>query len=62
MHLKSHQQMAEQQEGRKEPRVLQWQGPQPLPPIPNINYAIFILKQCVVHKDAVAVVSRVDSL
>lgn len=39
-----------------EPRVLRWQGPHPLPEIPNKNFEVFMLEEMVRHGDAVALI------
>lgn len=41
-----------------EPRILTWDGPRPLPPIPDTNYAVFLLELMAAYGDTVAVVSH----
>ncbi|KAG7171700.1 putative 4-coumarate--CoA ligase-like 5-like, partial [Homarus americanus] len=52
-------QQQQQQDGGSrrstEPRILEWDGPGPLPAIPNINYAVFMLESMAAYGDAVAV-------
>ncbi|KAG7171548.1 Luciferin 4-monooxygenase-like [Homarus americanus] len=38
------------------PRVLEWEGPGPLPPIPDTNFAAYMLEMMEEHGDSVAVV------
>ncbi|XP_071532753.1 uncharacterized protein [Panulirus ornatus] len=45
------------QGGKSEPKILQWDGPTPLPPIPEVNFATFMLKHMESYGDKVAVVS-----
>lgn len=41
----------------QQPHVLQWEDPEPLPPIPDTNFAAFMLEEMSVYGDAVALVS-----
>nr|XP_045610420.1 4-coumarate--CoA ligase-like isoform X1 [Procambarus clarkii] len=47
---------ADSSRARTTPRLLQWQGTEPLPAIPDTNYAAFVLEIMAGHGDAVAVV------
>ncbi|XP_045610423.2 uncharacterized protein [Procambarus clarkii] len=47
---------ADSSRARTTPRLLQWQGTEPLPAIPDTNYAAFILEIMAGYGDAVAVV------
>lgn len=46
-------------EGAQEgvPRILRWDGPVPLPPIPDTNYASFVLNIMLQHGEKLAQVS-----
>ncbi|XP_042883755.1 4-coumarate--CoA ligase 1-like [Penaeus japonicus] len=44
--------------GRGKPRVAKHEGPRPLPPIPNTNYASFMLERMQAHGDNVAMVDE----
>ncbi|KAG7167822.1 4-coumarate--CoA ligase-like [Homarus americanus] len=68
--MKSHETSGRQQEGNEEtglvqdneevtvgnPRILKWEGEVPLPPVPNTNFASFVLNVLAQHGDKVALV------